>query len=548
MHLSQETVTAEPKGHQHTCTNTNIECHHDNNVSSDSDHSDSDCDCDCSAEEGLMFLLGGLSTETMACTDWTVPEEDHGTANDGISRDDSHSNSTTAAAAARTYHHHTTEGLGDNDNDNDNDNGEEREIYKRAFRLSPTAGQALKPPVKVLNLSSERRGNILIATESIPKGQVIFTERALEAAQVPFGHCAICQLQPGPTTSKASVRGLYTVRACQHCFQSLEPASSLSNTKDDDGDDDDATTRTIPLSELWPVPEYVYDSQPQLEDSSNGNTYTSSNKPLHASLDSKRGSGSGRMACHECGAIFCSHSCANSHRKIMGNCCICTRAIQGLIHASCCCRDKGADVDVDLKNSSDEGGSVQNEEEQQQQEDGEQCEPRTTVDIDPVIVLAARMFIAQVQLYRTNNNGAGSTNLFHGLCGEEDDIPLLRLGSIDIDDDETIGEDTYTYALKNEYEAIAHAIGLTESERSSKNSPFSLRRFHRMAAVAQRNAISLTTGSPFQTYYQAMIRNTGGRGSSRQKQVVSELARVLGSGDGTLSREMDRIVEEKVSG
>ena len=70
--------------------------------------------------------------------------------------------------------------------------------------------------------------------------------------------------------------------------------------------------------------------------------------------------------------------------------------------------------------------------------------------------------------------------------------------------------------------------------------------FHKIAAMAQRNAISLTTASPFRTYYQAMIRNTGGRGSARQQQVASEVAKVLGSENGTLSRDMDRIVEKKV--
>jgi len=147
------------------------------------------------------------------------------------------------------------------------------------------------------------------------------------------------------------------------------------------------------------------------------------------------------------------------------------------------------------------------------------------------------MFIAQVQSYRNGN----LTFLFAGLCGEENDIHSLRLGSVDVDEITTTNTGNFT--LTKEYGVIADAIKLNESERNNDN--LLLHEFHKIAAMAQRNAISLTTASPFRTYYQAMIRNTGGRGSARQQQVASEVAKVLGSENGTLSRDMDRIVEKK---
>ena len=90
----------------------------------------------------------------------------------------------------------------------------------------------------------------MIAARSIQKGEVIFTERALEAAQL--GRCSAARV----------------VRGCQHCFQSLQPISCLRTTQTDgcgkdsqDSGDDDASSQCfddndellLPYPHLWPI-------------------------------------------------------------------------------------------------------------------------------------------------------------------------------------------------------------------------------------------------------------------------------------------------------
>lgn len=512
---------------------------------------------ECSAEEGLMFLLGGLSTEAMASTQWAEEASAEGATQGGTCGTEMsshgmvmvqlHRNSNSNSNSASSDSARTTVRTYDKPDTSRNSDGDlhspDAWTYRRAFSTgtSPSTGgriNILKPAVEILDLSSEGRGNILIATQSIPKGQVIFTERAVLAAQVPLGHCHIATREP----ANHKHVGIYTVRACQHCFRSLEPASSLSkqikesySESNNESENDSAVLRgehRIPMPEMWPVPEYHYPNQHESQRNQTGAAAKS--VPMgtgsHHDLDLT----SGRITCSSCRALFCSTSCANSYKDTLGSCCVCVRAIEALVHLSCRSsadgHASGPLVRTDSSNTHehDESETAKNV----QQNDISCGGEKIKIDIDPVIILAARMFIAQVQSYRS---AAVGRDLFHGLCGEAMDIPILQLGSFDA----ALG----TYTLEKEYEAIANAIQLSEAERQS---PFSLHDFHRMVAKAQRNAISLTTGSPFRTYYQAVLRNTGGRGSTKQQRIVSELAKVLGSENGTLTRDMDQVVESKV--
>jgi hypothetical protein len=246
---------------------------------------------------------------------------------------------------------------------------------------------------------------------------------------------------------------------------------------------------------------------------------------------------SGRTTCRDCGAVFCNRYCAKHHLQTIGDCCRCTRAIEGLVNAIVC-SEKERLFSINGDNNDDEG---------------EGDDYASFVDIDPVLVLAARMFIAQVRRYRSDGGNrdrsdhySASDSLFYGLCGDAEDIHALGFEtSSPVTNNDADNAENNPQPLLQEYEAIANAIELTESERNS-DSRFSLRQFHKIVAIAQRNAISLTTGSPFRTYYQAMIRQTGGRGSRRQQEVASDVARLLGSKDGKLTRDMDRMVENKV--
>ena len=514
--------------------------HEDDNDSVNSDDTD----------EALMSLLGGLSMEAMVgCTDW---KEENNYNVVAISQSSSKKgNQQQQQAKVRTHHnlsgstvHNGTSVASSNKKDIHSD------IYQRAFQVSSN-GQILTPPVEILDLSSEHKGNILVATRAISKGEVIFTEKALVGAQVARGICEICSGNSAASSSSSSGNkhgnnnnGLYAVRGCQHCFKSLEPASCLlsshNNMTADNMSINYAETQkkdelSIPLSELWPVMEY--------ENVSSKKTLSTCERTVHninigesSDQDIVRNEAirstliidpnSRRATCSACRAIFCSRYCAEQHISAMGSCCSCTESIKELIHAVCC-QETRAGI-----------GMVEEAREQKQME-ADDCSSASaetesiSVDVDPVLILATRMFIAQIQSHR---NGE-SLDLFAGLCGEDSDIHQLELGRMD--------ENTGKFTLETGYEAVSSVMTLTESERGS-GGLFSLREFHKVAAIAQRNAISLTTGSPFRTYYQDIIRTTGRRGSIKQKQVISQVARILGSEDGTLTRDMDRLVEEKV--
>lgn len=414
--------------------------------------------------EDLMATLCGLSSATMSSTDWKEDDNSLESQSQQNSQQAQQGNQwCSCGEKVRIHNMHATS------------SGNHENVFSRAFQAS-SDGKFFKPPVLIIDLSSEDKGNILVATRTIQKGEVIFTERALEAAQVPFGRCIRCSSSQGDQ--------MYTVRGCQHCFRSLEPASSLLG-KGHTG------SGRIPLSELWPVTEYV-------------DLHVNESECTNCAATRERGKlwtdkKSKRTTCGDCGAIFCTHNCAKSHMNTMGSCCLCTNAIKGVIHAMLC------------------------------ESSGDGCDDFQT-DIDPVLILATRMFCATVQRYRNGD----PTNLFDGLCGDPFDINALRLGSQD--------RRTGHYSLEREYKALIDVLELTESECAK---PLSLKTFQKTGAMAQRNAISLMTRSPFQSYYQAILRNTGSRGSPGHKQVMCELACTLGSKDGTLSRDMDRIIEEK---
>jgi hypothetical protein len=400
-------------------------------------------------------------------------------------------------------------------------------LYHRAFQQSSVDGQLLKPSVQIVDMTHEMKGNIMIASKSFSKGEIIFSERALEGVQMPRGICIKCKLQSSspPSTSEenhvaAGIKNkkhqLYNVRGCQQCFKSLEPASCLLDPNKSQGhphgsacaaaDQDiksNELTLAVPLSHLWPIPEY----------SENKHNVTQALE----GIDKLWMDSAGRVTCERCSSIFCNRYCAKNHLEAVGDCCNVVDAIIELIHAVYCCETNSTSADGD------------------DEEDGNRSEDDAYLDIDPVLLLAIRMFCVLVNRNRTATSSIGLADPFEHLCGGEEDITPLRLGLFD--------NESGRYTLERAYEAISSLLRLSSEERENN---LSLKVFHKTAAVAQRNAISLMTGSPFQTYYQSMIRETGGRGSARQKQVSCQIANVLGSRDGILTRNMDKVVEHKV--
>eukprot|EP00565_Helicotheca_tamesis_P002629 CAMPEP_0185728386 /NCGR_PEP_ID=MMETSP1171-20130828/3746_1 /TAXON_ID=374046 /ORGANISM="Helicotheca tamensis, Strain CCMP826" /LENGTH=248 /DNA_ID=CAMNT_0028397093 /DNA_START=302 /DNA_END=1044 /DNA_ORIENTATION=+ len=178
--------------------------------------------------------------------------------------------------------------------------------------------------------------------------------------------------------------------------------------------------------------------------------------------------------------------------------------------------------------------------------------------MEPPVLLAMKMFCCYAQQYRTqqrsnskntSNNTDGrcfpdkssiKLNLFHGLCGDSSDVAKLELGDR-IDEQEGDHTKPTTYSLARAYGAVCDGLCLSDEEKVA----LSLDSFNKFAAIAKRNAFIVTTKSPFKTYYEALLRTTGGRSSARHKDAMGQLAVLLGSSDGKLSRYMDGQIEKK---
>jgi hypothetical protein len=343
-----------------------------------------------------------------------------------------------------------------------------RSCFERAFSLS-SDGVVLKPPVSIVDMSAVNRGYALIASRDIRRGEVIYTEKAAEASQMPR-QCLVCS-----EGDKQKMGYSYQVKGCQNCFQSLEPASSILC----------CDTAKLPMEEYWPVLLDENEPGPFLR----------------------------RVRCQNCSALFCSKQCHESHQKKMGSCCRCIDAMQAVVHAYCCHSNSSIDND----------------------EDG--ADNEATISVEPSLMLASRMFCAEIQRYRGSPGDGIEKSPFIGICGESSDINPLEIGALRRKED----QHEPWYSLEVIYDALCNAFELTETERKA----FPLTFYEKYVAMAARNGFNVTTRSPFREYYSAMTRATGGRNSERHKTTVRQLALALGAEDGELRRDMDREIDEK---
>ena len=116
------------------------------------------------------------------------------------------------------------------------------------------------------------------------------------------------------------------------------------------------------------------------------------------------------------------------------------------------------------------------------------------------------------------------------MCGDSTDITPLQIG-----DEIRRADGTVVYSLHRIYNALSLVLNLNEMEQQES---FTLEYFQRLASIAARNGFEITTQSPFQTYYQSILRSFG-RSTNKHKETISNLAKVLGSPDGALDRSMD---------
>lgn len=382
--------------------------------------------------------------------------------------------------------------------------------YWWTYAFSNTAD--LRPPMHVLQIvdhSSIGRGYALTSKQFIPSGTILYTERALFACQVPENDTAI--VEDNRLGANWHLKSLFKVLACQQCFRSLEPISSccIDPSKSD-------KNSTFPLSHLYPVPDFQWDSSPQ----SNSFSYA---------VDRH-----GRVACLQCNTLFCSLSCYNSFQDQYGSCCLMFQTMRQLPNL--------------LRQRHDTS---------QESCSGEHCSEIDNegdfVSIQPAIPLAIRMFVAMLQYYRSKrllSDELSSVSLFNtidDLCGISSDIQLLELG---ISQTNQAAGDEFTSTLNLEYSLepiYLHLVDVYSMTIEERQNTFSLEYLMAVTAKAARNCFGLRTQSPFQTYYAGIVRSHYTRGSDAHNQVQRSLATALGSATGSFERGMDQKVNDLVS-
>lgn len=250
------------------------------------------------AEEGLEMLLG-LAPVDFSSAEWDAPDGEDGSAASSPptpTAPDAPKPSSgiipLSSNTAKPKIHHLQTGSSSSSTSPDSIF---RSCFERAFSLSSN-GVLSKPPVSIIDMSDNNRGYALVASRDISRGDVIYTERAAEASQMPR-QCLIC------ANERHQIGQLYGIKGCQHCFQSLEPASSILSFGDD--------AAKLPMEECWPVPEY-----------GNDGSYTGQ-------------AGRRREQCQRCSSLFCSMACNENHQKSLGTCCQWNEAIQAIVHAYC---------------------------------------------------------------------------------------------------------------------------------------------------------------------------------------------------------------------
>eukprot|EP00977_Amphora_coffeiformis_P023304 scaffold12976_cov197-Amphora_coffeaeformis.AAC.3 len=161
------------------------------------------------------------------------------------------------------------------------------EIFRRAYTClgyCTRDGRMERPPVRIV-YTGDAQGNIAVAMRPIRKGETIFTERAAAAALL------------HDNKLRQHNENDDVVKACPHCFRSLEPATSCVSSPNQHP--------FIPLPHLWPVAEYDKESL-QAVDIENCQDSV-------LSRDAQR-----RLYCQDCHVWFCNEYCFQAHMQDMG--------------------------------------------------------------------------------------------------------------------------------------------------------------------------------------------------------------------------------------
>jgi hypothetical protein len=232
--------------------------------------------------EALELLLGGITIEDLSPDAWEN-ESNHGEDDETVPAVNANGTCANAPAkketAPKRYTIRSTNEMTEGDTD---------PIFFHAYKCTPN-GRVQRPSVQVVDLSAFQRGNILITTAAIPRGETIYTERAAIESQIP--------------EKDEEGRINFAVRACQHCFRSLAPVSSCQTLTD---------SAPLPLPDLWPVPAFDFE-----------NDISAPALPI-------RRDRYGRVVCKTCHACFCSEHCRTEQIHVFGSCCTRTKALTAL--------------------------------------------------------------------------------------------------------------------------------------------------------------------------------------------------------------------------
>ena len=121
---------------------------------------------------------------------------------------------------------------------------------------------------------------------------------------------------------------------------------------------------------------------------------------------------------------------------------------------------------------------------------------------------------------------------FWRFCGEPQDIQKLELGD-HLFSENTSKKSVESFSLERVHKIVTSCLNLTLEEKET----FDIEFFNRIVSISARNAIGMTTQSPFTPYYNSLLQFCG-RNTNEHKEAIETLSRLLGSESG-LTRQMD---------
>ena len=340
------------------------------------------------SEEECLRLLLGFDIEDVPAEAWESDLENNGK-HDAKHETTANSTCSNAQGAGRMPHSSI-----ERTKYSDLPTNATRKIFDLSYHSTPD-GQLTSPPVRVVDM--QIKGNGMVALRSIKRGEVVFTERAAAAIQIPNTG------NGDDDDDENDNNGGVFVRACQHCFRSLEPASSCGSS--------------LPLPHLWPVQEY----EEKMDSDTNDSNFE---KEI-----------CGRVSCISCRSIFCSEPCRNSLLREAGSCCATDRALKAV----------GARGNRPSKVQSP---SLADRSDQ--------------IDAPPTILLATRMFCTLLSHFRST--GDASLGMFEGMCGLPSDVDRLDLGLTVHEDNDATVMPRHHLRLELIFKRLSQALSLTASE------------------------------------------------------------------------------------